>query len=118
MATQWNIPRSSTPRTGAWCCSPGSMDGTIRLWRTADGVAAGFLPGHLEDVDDLAFSPDGRTLASVCQRESLKLWHLPTLREVFSEALPHAGRHLRFSPDGKRLVVNTDEDKLLILEAP
>ena len=96
----------------------GSMDGTIRLWRTADGAAAGFLPGHLEDVDDLAFSPDGRTLASVCQRESLKLWHLPTLREVFSEALPHAGRHLQFSPDGKRLVVNTDEDKLLILEAP
>ncbi len=96
----------------------GSIDGTIRLWRTRDGASAGLLPGHLQETTDIAFSPDGRTLASVGQRESLKLWHLPTMREVFSQPLPHAGRHLQFSPDGKRLAVNTDEDKLLILEAP
>ena len=96
----------------------GSMDSTIHLWHTTDGTAAGFLPGHLDEVTDLAFSPDGRTLASVDQRESLKLWHLPTLREVFSEVLLHAGRHLQFSPDGKRLAINTDEDRLLILDAP
>ena len=96
----------------------GSMDGTIRLWRTSDGASAGVLPGHLQETTDVAFSPDGRTLASVGERESLKLWHLPTLREVFLRPLAHAGQHLRFSPDGARLVVNTDENKLLILEAP
>ncbi len=96
----------------------GSMDGTIRLWRTADGATAGVLPGHLQETTDVAFSPDGRTLASVGQEESLKLWHLPTMREVYSQPLPHAGQHLQFSPDGKRLIVNTKEDKLLILEAP
>ena len=96
----------------------GSMDGNIRLWRTSDGAGLGILPGHLEETTDVAFSPDGRTLASVGQLESLKLWHLPTMREVFSEALPHAGHHVQFSPDGKRLAVNTAENKLLILEAP
>jgi WD40 repeat protein len=96
----------------------GSMDGNIRLWRTSDGACLGVLPGHLEETTDVAFSPDGRTLASVGQLESLKFWHLPTMREVFSEALPHAGHHLQFSPDGKRLAVNTDENQLLILEAP
>ena len=96
----------------------GSMDGTIRLWHTADGACIGVLPGHLQETTDVSFSPDGRTLASVAQEESLKLWHLPTLREVFSQTLPHAGEHLRFSPDGKHLVVNTEDQKLLILEAP
>jgi WD40 repeat protein len=96
----------------------GSMDGSIRLWRSSDGACVGVLPGHLQDTTDVAFSPDGRTLASVGERESVKLWHLPTLREVFSQPLTHAGRSLQFSPDGKRLTVNTDADKLLILEAP
>jgi WD40 repeat protein len=94
------------------------MDGTIRLWRTRDGASAGMLPGHLEETTEVAFSPDGRTLASIGEEESLKLWQLPTLREVFLLPLPHAGHHLQFSPDGKRLAVNTDADKLLILEAP
>lgn len=96
----------------------GSVDGTIRLWRTADGASLGVLPGHLQETTDVAFSPDGRTLASVSQGESLKLWHLPTLREVFLMPLLHAGQHLQFSPDGKRLAVNTDENKLFMLEAP
>jgi eukaryotic-like serine/threonine-protein kinase len=96
----------------------GSMDGSIRLWRTADGACTGEFPGHLQETTAVAFSPDGRTLASVGEGESLKLWHLPTMREVLSQPLPHAGQHVQFSPDGKRLVINTDEDKLLILEAP
>jgi WD40 repeat protein len=96
----------------------GSVDGTIRLWRTADGTCAGVLPGHLQETTDVAFSPDGRTLASISQEESLKLWHLPTMREVTLLPLPHAGQHLQFSPDGKRLAISTDEEKLLILEAP
>jgi eukaryotic-like serine/threonine-protein kinase len=96
----------------------GSMDGTIRLWNTADAQPSGVLPGHLEETSDLAFSPDGRTLASVGERESLKFWHLPTLREVFSQMLPHAGRHLEFSPDGSHLALNTDEGTLLLFEAP
>lgn len=96
----------------------GSMDGTIRLWRTLDGQLSATLPGHMEETTDLAFSPDGQTLASVGHAESLKLWHLPTLREVYSKDLPRAGNWLQFSPDGRRLAVATEEQKLLLLEAP
>jgi len=95
-----------------------SVDGTIRLWRSADGVCLGVLPGHLQETTDVAFSPDGRTLASISRHESLKLWHLPAMREVFSLSLPNAGEHLQFSPDGQKLAVNMDDGKVLLLEAP
>ncbi len=96
----------------------GSMDGTIRLWRAANGAPMASLPGHMQETTDVAFSPDGRTLASLGRNESLILWHLPTLREVVSEPHPHTGMWLRFSPDGRKLALETDIDKLRLLAAP
>jgi WD40 repeat protein len=72
----------------------------------------------MQETTDVAFSPDGRTLASLGHNESLKLWHVPTLREVLSENEPHAGLWLLFSPDGGKLAVETDADKLRLLPAP
>lgn len=96
----------------------GSMDGTIRLWNTATGETRATLPGHMQETTDVAFAPDGQTLASLGRNESLKLWHLPTLREVVSENDPHAGLWLAFSPSGGQLAVETDTDKVRILQAP
>ncbi len=96
----------------------GSVDGGIRLWRTATGELLATLPGHIEETTDLVFSPDGQTLASIGHLESLKLWHLPTLREVFSETIPDAGLALQFSPDGHRLAYTTDDNQLRVLNAP
>ena len=96
----------------------GSMDGTIRLWNTTTGSTSASLPGHMQETTDVTFSPDGRTLASLGRGESLKMWHLPTMREVFSESEPAAGVYLRFSPDGRKLAVETGAGKLRLLTAP
>jgi WD40 repeat protein len=72
----------------------------------------------MQETTDVAFSPDGRTLASLSNGESLKFWHLPTLREVYSEPMPDAGLWLRFSPDGERLAVAIVDSQLRLLEAP
>lgn len=95
-----------------------SMDGTIRLWNTSNGQTIGTLPGHMQETTDVAFSSDGRTLASLGHDESVKLWNVPTLREVISQSEPKAGLKLLFSSDGHKLAVETDKDKLSVMEAP
>ena len=96
----------------------GSMDGSIRLWHTADGQTVAILAGHMQETTDVAFSPDGQTLASVGQGESLKFWHVPTWREVVSETVTNAGNWLQFSPGGRRLAVALNDHRVRILEAP
>jgi WD40 repeat protein len=42
----------------------GYHDGTIRLWRVADGASTGVLRGDAEAIWSLAFDPTGSRLAS------------------------------------------------------
>jgi eukaryotic-like serine/threonine-protein kinase len=81
-----------------------STEEEILLCRIATG-AVETLTGHRERVYWLAFSPDGRTLASAA--EDLKLWNLPAGREVASFRNLDFFMYANFSPDGKYLVGGT-----------
>src|SRR5262249_8942167 len=57
-----------------------------------------------EAVSFLAFSPDGRTLASSGGGGILQLWEVATRREICRFQTPEAGlKSLAFSPDGRLL---------------
>ncbi|HKB37932.1 MAG TPA: serine/threonine-protein kinase, partial [Gemmataceae bacterium] len=86
-------------------------DGKVRLWNLSTDQPRAILSGHTRRVWSVAFSPDGKTLASVSgdweQRQEpgeVKLWDVPT-----SKLLRNLGRHsavafsVAFSPDGKLL---------------
>ena len=48
--------------------------------------------GHRGPVRDLAISPDGKTLATLGADQTIRLWHLPTGRELFilaQDKVPH-----------------------------
>lgn len=83
---------------------------TIRIWdMEADRLRCEFT-GAGQQVRHLAFSPDGRRLATggttSAQRGILKLWETTGGREVFSPTLPPAAiTALAWSGDGLRLAV-------------
>ncbi|MDT7808158.1 MAG: hypothetical protein QOJ70_1971 [Acidobacteriota bacterium] len=78
--------------------------GPVRLWDTATGQQVRTLKGHVADVKALAFSADGRTLASASNDNTLKLWDVETGAELRTLKGQEAEvNSFAFSPDGRLL---------------
>jgi WD40 repeat protein len=89
-------------RVVASCCTGGGIE--IQLWDARDGHPLGRLPGHKAFVSCLAFSPDGKTLASAGWDDGLLgFWNVPQQRRL--TLLPaHGGVYqVAFSPDGRTI---------------
>ena len=62
----------------------GGDDNVVTVRDIASGAVRAVLRGHREQLVSLAFTPDGRTLASSAADGTLRLWHVPTWRELGS----------------------------------
>src|SRR5262245_4847164 len=57
-------------------------------------------------ITDVAFAPDGKTLATGSHDGRVKLWNVATEQEVVTLPLEGMFTSLKFSPDGGTLVVS------------
>lgn len=119
----WNLDRErlaeeipySASDVGA--CSPdgsliafGESNGNISIVELTSRKNRPRLVGHRLRVATLAFSPDGKTLASGSHDGTVRLWHVGSGQELFviEDRRGRAIRSLAFSADGRLLAVGGD----------
>lgn len=92
---------------GMWITTPdGETDlgNNIKIWNPCTRKLLYALPGHLPGVRSIAFSPDGKILASGGLDSTVKFWDMNT-REEIPTIKEHSGSvcSVAFSPDGQTL---------------
>ena len=90
----------------------GSEGGTVSLWDVKADAELHMLTGHTDAVTSVAFSPDGRTLASGegAKDGTLRLWNVKTGEHLktftrHASTVPGAVRVATFSPDGRMIAI-------------
>jgi WD40 repeat protein len=103
---------------GAGLVASGGDEGAILLWDRRDGHFLRALLGHTRDITALAFSPDGRLLASASTDGTVGLWNHEGERvwTYRDDKKGTAFRRLAFHPTAGVLLVAATDGRLLFLD--
>jgi WD40 repeat protein len=107
-------PDSTVLATGGTELVKDKVEARLFLWDMASGRKLRQLQGHKNFVDSVAFSPDGKTLASA-EVEIIHLWDVATGKEIRRiEKTGWIKRRLVFSPDGQTLASTAPGNETVI----
>ncbi|MCG9126840.1 WD40 repeat domain-containing protein [Candidatus Poribacteria bacterium] len=95
---------SSAITNDASILAVGTGSGSITLWNIQSGQQIASIKAHKKSVNGLAFSSNGKTLASSGEDNKIHLWDVPTQKRKFTLTDLFNAQTLAFSADGKSLV--------------
>lgn len=78
--------------------------GEIKIWDVMTGECVRTIEGHSDFVTSVAFSPDGKILASGSEDGTVVLWDATTERFIRTLKHPYPVDSIAFSPDGEILI--------------
>ena len=92
--------------------------GQVTLWDVATGSEIGTLTGHGKGVSQVAFSRDGRLLASASTDNTIRIWDVAARRELRT-LTGHTANidSLDFSPDSRLLASAGDDGGTFLWDA-
>ncbi|HKI32920.1 MAG TPA: PQQ-binding-like beta-propeller repeat protein [Gemmataceae bacterium] len=98
--------------------NPDEVMRTIILWDVAKGREMSRLRADHGAFGNVAFAPDGKTLAATWGDSTLTLWDVATSKELRRCATRRGlGSFLAYSPDGKHLAAETDGGTVQLWDA-
>jgi WD40 repeat protein len=118
----WNAGRvisvTFSPAEGKTIAA-GFQDGNIMVFDVETGKDVCTLTGHEGAVPSVAFSPDGKFLASGSNDETVRIWDVATARKAMAPLIGHSKsvNSVAFSPDGKFVASGSDDMTVRIWDA-